>query len=303
MSTSLTIPHCRPLSFQFLNEHSFGGYEMHSDALMVWRLFISHAGFFRGSSAGWVFFSLLFYLHEGEHRVYGADGRWDTKRLGLPLGQKYDRSWLCEWLIDVLRASNRDKNEFPFHVASSTTKRCLWDLLGFTTFLDISNQFRDIRSRPLVLSNTLLPCSHVWHSFFSDCLLDPLTFFFETRNRRSFVYQAVILRPRTDDQQAHTNMAMLRPEFGARVRLLIYSSSMTLQLVESHSLTCAHGTLQHAASPSQSFDHLPDSARGHAIFIDQHHMRRVTAAECNISVIRDPQQILVRQQQPTFALR
>ena len=29
---------------------------MHLDALMVWRFFISRAGFFRESSAGWVFF-------------------------------------------------------------------------------------------------------------------------------------------------------------------------------------------------------------------------------------------------------
>lgn len=138
---------------------------MHLNALMVWRLLISRAGFFRESSAGWVFFSFLFYLYEGEHRVYGADGRWDTKRLGLPHGQKYDQSWLCEWLVDVLRASNRDKNEFPFHVASSTTKRCLWDLLGFTTFLDISNQLRDIRSHPFTLSKTLYP--NVQHSLLS----------------------------------------------------------------------------------------------------------------------------------------
>jgi len=48
------------------------------------------------------FFSFLFYLYEGEPRVFGADGRWDTKRLGLPHGQKYDQSWLCEWLVDVL---------------------------------------------------------------------------------------------------------------------------------------------------------------------------------------------------------
>ena len=81
------------------------------------------------------------------------------KRLGLPHGQKYDQSWRCEWLVDVLRASNQDKNEFPFHVASSTTKRCLWDLLGFTTFLDISNQHRDIRSQPFTFSNIFLPHS------------------------------------------------------------------------------------------------------------------------------------------------
>ena len=105
------------------------------------------------------FFSFLFSLYEGEHRVFGADGRWDTKRLGLPHVQKYVQSWLCEWLVDVLRASNQDKNEFPFHVASSTTKRCLWDLLGFTTFLDISNQHRDIRSQPFTFSNIFLPRS------------------------------------------------------------------------------------------------------------------------------------------------
>jgi len=125
------------------------------------------------------FFSFLFSLYEGEHRVYGADGRWDTKRLGLPHGQKYDQSWRCEWLVDVLRASNQDKNEFPFHVASSTTKRCLWDLLGFTTFLDISNQHRDIRSQPFTFSNTFLPCSVQFFS--SICLSDLLTFFFETQ--------------------------------------------------------------------------------------------------------------------------
>jgi hypothetical protein len=54
------------------------------------------------------------------------------------------------------RAPNRGENEFPFHVASTTTKRCLWDLLGFTTFLDISNQHRDVRSHPFILETISL---------------------------------------------------------------------------------------------------------------------------------------------------
>lgn len=34
------------------------------------------------------FFSFLFYPYEGEPRVFGADGRWDTKKIGATTWSK-----------------------------------------------------------------------------------------------------------------------------------------------------------------------------------------------------------------------
>jgi hypothetical protein len=94
---------------------------MHFDASHSLVIFLHFTRWVLSRINGWLGFVFLLFcasLYEGEHRflallVVGMD----TKDWGYRMETKHDESRLFEWLVEHVRAANRGKNEFPFHVA------------------------------------------------------------------------------------------------------------------------------------------------------------------------------------------